>query len=156
MNNTNGVNQENNNTSIFHSKNFLYALYFIDVILHILIVIIALKYCKRFESPAFHFFFSFLLPPGYLIYKIATDGCESISKPLLAIILGIYILISLLLFYTISKNKKHQNKVSELIEDIKDDLNLKKEISKQQEIENEYKKRLEEKKQGIIYGTIVE
>jgi len=156
---------ENTNESfldkIFKSNYTIYTLEFLILCLNIGIIVIAMKYCKRFGSSVFHFLFSFFLPFVYLIYKLFTDECDVISKTVLGAILGVYILLTVLLVVAIMKNKNYLSELSELSESI----DLSKSINRieyQKEIEDnnkkvkEYEKREKEKAEGIIYGTIVE
>ena len=134
-----------------------YAVYIIRILqicISIGIIIIALKFCKKDGSAVFHLLASLLCPPVYLVYKLIGDGCENLSKIRLGIILAVYIIVTVisLLIVNDNKNKNFKNELSEVIK--KSEI---KEETVQQNLEvNKYKKRLEEKQEGIIYGTIEE
>ena len=130
--------------------------------MNIAIIIIAMKFCRRFGSAVFHFLLSFLLPFVYLIYKLFTEECDVIPKKVLGILLGVYILLVILLIYIYRKNKS-KNRLNYL-------KNLLKEKQQQEQVNTEktnnttnenkqYQQYLQRKKdeaEGIIYGTITE
>ena len=147
---------------IFSSDYALYAVEFLLLCMNIAIIIIAMKFCRRFGSAVFHFLLSFLLPFVYLIYKLFTEECDVIPKKVLAILLGVYILLVILLIYIYRKNKS-KNRLNYL-------NNLFKEKQQQEQVNTEktnntakenkqYQQYLQRKKdeaEGIIYGTITE
>jgi len=147
---------------IFSSDYTLYAVEFLLLCMNIAIIIIAMKFCRRFGSAVFHFLLSFLLPFVYLIYKLFTEECDVIPKKVLGILLAVYILLVILLIYIyrMNKNKNRLNYLNNLLKEKQHQKQVNTEKTNNTAIENkQYQQYLQRKKdeaEGIIYGTISE
>lgn len=150
---------------IFSSDYTLYAVEFLLLCMNIAIIIIAMKFCRRFGSAVFHFLLSFLLPFVYLIYKLFTEECDVIPKKVLGILLGVYILLMILLIYIYRKNKSKNrlDYLNKLFEEKQQQEQINIETKTKTATANnenkQYQQYLQRKKdeaEGIIYGTITE